>query len=122
MPRKHDIQPRKIQCAHCQNQFSNQTHGTQHRNHCPFCLWSLHLDDVPGDRDARCGGQMKPIAVSVKPNGEWLLIHQCRQCGTLHSNRIACDDSEVLLLSLALRPLALPAFPLEQVTTPPGYG
>jgi hypothetical protein len=77
----------------------------------------VHLDNVPGDREAQCGGEMMPIAVSVKPNGEWMLIHQCRQCGELHSNRIASDDSEVLLLSLALRPLAMPAFPLESIST-----
>ncbi len=29
-------------------------------------------------------------------------------------NRIAGDDNEVLLLSLAVRPIALPAFPLER--------
>ncbi|MFG0249564.1 MAG: RNHCP domain-containing protein [Phycisphaeraceae bacterium JB051] len=117
MPRNLDVQPRMIRCAHCQRTFSSQAHGTRHRNHCPHCLWSVHLDNVPGDRSAQCGGEMMPIAVSVKPNGEWMLIHQCRQCHTLHSNRIACDDSEILLLSLALRPLTMPAFPLEQITT-----
>ena len=29
--------------------------GTQHRNHCPNCLTSLHLDNEPGDRAANCG-------------------------------------------------------------------
>ena len=30
--------------------------GTRHRNHCPNCLASVHLDDEPGDRAADCGG------------------------------------------------------------------
>ena len=26
--------------------------GSEHRNHCPNCLHSLHVDDEPGDRAA----------------------------------------------------------------------
>ena len=58
---------------------------------------------------------MQPIAVWVKPDGEWALIHRCQRCGVLHSNLIAGDDAEVVLLSLALQPLAKPAFPLESL-------
>ena len=32
--------------------------GSDHRNHCPNCLSSLHLDIEPGDREADCGGIM----------------------------------------------------------------
>lgn len=34
--------------------------GSDHRNHCPNCLSSLHLDIEPGDREADCGGIMGP--------------------------------------------------------------
>lgn len=37
--------------------------GSEHRNHCPYCLHSRHLDIEPGDRAADCGGVMEPIAV-----------------------------------------------------------
>ena len=40
--------------------------GSEHRNHCPNCLCSKHLDEEPGDRMADCGGVMEPIAVWVK--------------------------------------------------------
>lgn len=30
--------------------------GSDHRNHCPNCLSSLHVDNEPGDRAADCGG------------------------------------------------------------------
>ena len=67
---------------------------------------------------------MEPIALWVQPNGEWTLIHRCRDCGLLRANRIAGDDSELLLVSLAVRALARPAFPLETVVgaleSPPG--
>ena len=55
--------------------------GTKHRNHCPSCLWSRHLDDeVPGDRAADCAGSMEPIAVTVRGDGEWALVHRCGGC------------------------------------------
>jgi RNHCP domain len=87
--------------------------GTEHRNHCPNCLWSRHLDRVPGDRSAECGGAMEPIAVFVRSNGEWALVHRCDGCATLHTNRIAGDDNPLMLMRLAVRPLAQPPFPLE---------
>ncbi len=90
--------------------------GTEHRNHCPNCLHSVHLDVEPGDRAADCGGLMEPIAVWVRRGGEWAVIHRCRQCGALSSNRIAADDNDALLLSLAVRPLSQPPFPLDRMS------
>ena len=56
--------------------------GTNHRNHCPNCLSSLHVDETPGDRAADCGGVMEPVAVWVRRGGEWAIIHRCKRCGT----------------------------------------
>jgi ribosome biogenesis GTPase len=58
---------------------------------------------------------MEPVAIWARDQGEWALIHRCRTCGTLHSNRIAGDDSELVLVSIAVRPLATPPFPLDQL-------
>jgi hypothetical protein len=58
---------------------------------------------------------MEPIAITVRQDGEWAIIHRCTGCGTLKTNRIAGDDAELALLGLALRPLANPAFPLDAV-------
>ena len=68
--------------------------GSDHRNHCPNCLSSLHVDDEPGDRAADCGGIMDAIGVWVHKNGEWAVIHRCRRCGVLHSNCAAADDNQ----------------------------
>lgn len=89
--------------------------GSEHRNHCPNCLASLHVDNEPGDRAAECGGVMEPIAVWVRKNGEWAIIHRCRRCGALRSNRIAADDNPMKLMALAMKPIALPPFPLEKI-------
>lgn len=89
--------------------------GSNHRNHCPNCFCSLHLDIEPGDRQADCGCTMEPIAVWVRKNGEWAIIHHCRICGELSSNRIAADDNPMKLMSIAMKPVALPPFPLEKI-------
>ena len=86
--------------------------GTEHRNHCPNCLTSLHVDIEPGDRASDCGGLMEPIAVWVRKGGEWAVI---RRCGALSSNRTAADDNPAKLLSLAVRPVGQPPFPIERL-------
>jgi hypothetical protein len=67
--------------------------GGHQRNHCPYCLWSRHVDaGTPGDRASDCGGSMAPIGAFTRPKGEWVLVHQCRSCGFERHNRIAADD------------------------------
>jgi hypothetical protein len=100
-------------CKNCGLTVPTMAPGTEHRNHCPGCLWSLHVDTTPGDRMSGCFGLMEPIAVWVRPNKEWAIVHRCAKCGVLRSNRIAGDDNEVFLMSLALPPLVLPPFPLH---------
>ncbi len=102
-------------CKHCGRLVVSAGAGTGHRNHCPNCLTSLHLDVEPGDRSADCGGLMEPIGVWVRKGGEWAIIHRCRRCGALSSNRTAADDNPVKLMSIALRPLTQPPFPIERM-------
>ena len=78
--------------------------GTNHRNHCPNCLYSIHLDNEPGDRESECHGRMEPIGVWVRKNGEWAIIHRCIRCGKISSNRVAADDNPMKLMALAMRP------------------
>jgi len=58
---------------------------------------------------------MEPIAVWVRRGGEWAIIHRCRRCGALRSNRVAADDNPLKLMSIALKPLSEPPFPLERM-------
>lgn len=104
--------PSYLKCRRCGLEFSLSAPGTRHRNHCPHCLWSVHLDDTPGDRASLCRGGMEPIAVSVDPRGEWHVLHRCGTCHTIHLNRVAGDDDERALLALAVRPLTRVPFPL----------
>lgn len=102
-------------CRNCGWLVSPDGSGTCHRNHCPNCLYSMHLDIDPGDRESDCGGIMEPISVWVRSKGEWAVIHRCKRCGYLSSNRIAADDNPAKLLSIALKPLGQPPFPLERI-------
>ncbi len=118
MPRHHDSRsPRherdSFTCIRCRREVPLSSYGTKHRNHCPACLWSRHLDIEPGDRQSPCRAPMEPIGIEVRPDGEWAIIHRCTACNTLRANRLAGDDHELALLALALRPLSRPAFPLD---------
>ena len=106
-------------CTHCENTVPGSAPGTSHRNHCPHCLWSLHVDLKTGDRRSACRGAMEPVAIGIQPNGEWSILHRCQRCGMIRMNRIAGDDNELLLVSMALRPLARPAFPLDRLGQAP---
>lgn len=102
-------------CKSCGREVIPEGAGSGHRNHCPNCLTSIHLDEEPGDRMADCGGHMDPITVWVKKNGEWAIIHRCRQCGKISANRIAADDNPMKLMSIAMKPLTEPPFPIERI-------
>ncbi|MBP3918972.1 MAG: RNHCP domain-containing protein [Clostridia bacterium] len=102
-------------CKNCGREVVPGGAGTDHRNHCPNCLYSLHVDIEPGDRASDCGGQMEPIGVWVRRGGEWAIIHRCKRCGKLDSNRTAADDNPTKLMSIALRPLCEPPFPIERI-------
>ena len=58
---------------------------------------------------------MEAIGVWVRKNGEWAIVHRCSKCGHLSSNRIAADDSQLKLMSIALKPLTKLAFPIENI-------
>lgn len=58
---------------------------------------------------------MEPIAVWVRPDGEWALIHRCGTCQAVRVTRIAGDDNALALMSIAARPMATPPFPLTKL-------
>ncbi|MFF5975273.1 RNHCP domain-containing protein [Streptomyces sp. NPDC012769] len=98
---------RAFRCVGCRLDVSVDAPGTAHRNHCPTCLASRHVDGrVPGDRASECRGRMEAYGMAVRPDGEWLIIHRCLSCEELSANRIAGDDNPLALVRLALRPLS----------------
>jgi RNHCP domain-containing protein len=111
-----------FRCAHCHVIVSSIRilSGVNNRNHCPYCLWSCHLDlFAAGDRLSACKAPMKPLGLTMKkgrnryqrePRGELMLIHECVECKTLSINRIAADDDSVTVMTVF------------QQSVSPGYG
>ncbi|WP_431958195.1 RNHCP domain-containing protein [Nocardia lijiangensis] len=98
-----------FRCVGCRMAVSVVAPGTAHRNHCPHCLSSRHVDGrIPGDRASTCGARMAAVSLSARADGEWLLVHECAACGALKANRIAGDDNALALMRIAVRPLADP--------------
>ncbi len=74
-------------CANCGREVLPL--GYSSRNHCPFCLWSLHLDINPGDRASECGGKMMPLRVETDARRGFVIVHKCTKCGEIRRNRAA---------------------------------
>ncbi len=74
-------------CVHCGKRVLPLSKTS--RNHCPFCLWSLHLDVNPGDRASDCGGELEPVSAIPDPKKGYIIIHKCRKCGEIRRNKAA---------------------------------
>ncbi|ABD13737.1 hypothetical protein ThrDRAFT_01250 [Frankia casuarinae] len=71
--------------------------GDGYTNHCPSCLSSRHVDVNPGDRAARCGAVMRPVAVESRTH-DLVITHVCERCGHRRRNRsVPADDHDTLL-------------------------
>lgn len=92
-----------FRCRHCHNMVGPTISGGRHRNHCPLCLYSLHVDGkTPGDRASECRSLMAPIGLFVRPSGEEVIVHRCLGCGFERFNRVAADDSPIVVMQLQL--------------------
>ncbi|GCE11011.1 RNHCP domain-containing protein [Tengunoibacter tsumagoiensis] len=89
-----------FKCKQCRRFIGPLPAGGYHRNHCPFCLYSRHVDLSTGDRASTCGAKMEPIGYFLRPKGEYVLIHHCLGCGFERFNRIAADDNFELVQAL----------------------
>ena len=80
-------------CQNCAAAVLPVTNGS-YRNHCPFCLHSLHVDDTPGDRRNPCGALMMPVCLTRHARKGPQLVHRCARCGVESVNRIAYDTTQ----------------------------
>ena len=74
--------------------------GYTARDHCPFCLYSKHVDIMPGDRKNTCLGLLQPIGIE-KFKDTYKIIYRCSKCGELHRNIMAKDDDMDLIISIS---------------------
>ncbi|MGW1014311.1 RNHCP domain-containing protein [Streptomyces termitum] len=104
-------------CTWCGRTASTHATDGEPRNHCPSCLHSRHVLDRAEGGPSDCGGRMSPIAVAVLRTGDWAVVHRCAHCDELTSHPVGADDNRLVLMRLAVRPLAHPPFPLEPFGT-----
>ena len=69
------------------------------RDHCPYCLFSKHVDILPGDRKNQCHGLLEPIDVEKHKN-TYKIIYKCSRCRQTHKNIVANDDNFYELLKI----------------------
>lgn len=74
------------------------------RDHCPHCLCSLHVDNLPGDRANDCGGVLRPVGVETH-KGEYKIVYRCERCGMVKRNKAADDDDMNLIIELSANPI-----------------
>ncbi len=84
-------------CEYCNKEVSKLNYSS--RDHCPYCLYSKHVDINPGDRSNECQGLLKPIDIE-KYKDTYKIIYQCEKCHQIHKNIIANDDSFDRILNI----------------------
>ena len=76
-------------CENCGNKVSKLNYTA--RDHCPYCLYSKHVDINPGDRLNSCHGMLRPIDIE-KFKDSYKIIYKCEKCNMIHKNIAANDD------------------------------
>ena len=84
-----------FKCRHC----GQPVKGNGFTNHCPYCLWSRHVDIDPGDRLEVCRGMMEPIGAEADGN-EYYITHKCSFCGAKKRNKTTKADDISAISSL----------------------
>lgn len=71
------------------------------RDHCPYCLCSIHIDINPGDRLNNCLGILKPVDLEFTQNKGYVIVYKCSKCGKLHKNKVSKDDDKKVILKVS---------------------
>lgn len=87
-------------CAHCGEKV--RPNEVTSRDHCPKCLYSLHVDINPGDRQNPCRGTLRPVSAEPHPKKGFVIIYRCEKCGAVVRNKAALtgrdpDDTDAII-------------------------
>ena len=66
-----------FECENCYKKVDKLVYSA--RDHCPYCLYSKHVDINPGDRLNDCNGLLKPIGIE-KFRDTYKIIYKCEKC------------------------------------------
>ena len=88
-------------CENCGRQVPKL--GYSCRNHCPYCLYSKHVDIDPGDRLEDCHGLLEPIGIESNSKKGYIIIFKCKKCGKIRKNKAAEDDDMDKIIALSAK-------------------
>ncbi len=85
-------------CENCGKEVQKANYTA--RDHCPYCLYSKHVDINPGDRANTCKGLLKPVGIE-KFKDTYKILYRCTKCNQEHKNIMANDDdmNEIIKIS-----------------------
>jgi DNA-directed RNA polymerase subunit RPC12/RpoP len=86
-----------FECENCHKKVEKLKYSA--RDHCPYCLYSKHVDINPGDRANPCQGLLKPIDIE-KFKDTYKIVYICQKCGQEHKNIMATDDDFEQIIEL----------------------
>lgn len=84
-------------CSNCNKKIEKLIYTS--RDHCNFCLHSIHVDITPGDRLNECRGELVPLNIENSKKGQ-VIIYKCRKCGKLIKNIVAEDDDRNVIYNI----------------------
>lgn len=87
-------------CENCNRKVKKL--GYSARDHCPYCLYSKHVDVNPGDRANKCMGLLKPIGIE-KFKDTFKILYKCEKCNKQHKNIMANDDDMNIIIEISKR-------------------
>ena len=98
MKRFHELDEEFI-CDNCHKKVNKLEYSS--RDHCPYCLYSKHVDINPGDRNNPCKGLLKPIGIE-KYKDTYKILYKCEKCKKEHKNIVAKDDNIEELIKVSI--------------------
>ena len=87
-------------CDNCQKKVERLLYSA--RDHCPFCLYSKHVDINPGDRKNECKGMLIPRDIE-KYRDSYKIIYECSKCHAIVKNIMADDDNFDLICKISAK-------------------
>ncbi len=96
------VRDEKFICENCGKNVTKLEYTS--RDHCPYCLYSKHVDINPGDRLNECKGLLIPVGIEKFKNS-YKIIYKCQKCNSIHKNIMASDDDyeKIIVLSKNIR-------------------
>ena len=97
--KKFKMRDEEFICDNCGRKVAKLEYSS--RDHCPYCLYSKHVDIMPGDRMNKCLGMLVPIGIE-KYRDSYKIVYRCGKCGTIHKNIMARDDDYDVIVGLSV--------------------